>query len=141
MSDKLWLSSMDAVPAYRLRLEEREHYLFAHVQAAEINVEIARGYLREVADQCNSLGATCCMVLRDIPEVFGDGGQYSMVQEAMEMFGRIKICWVNPYAVNQSSLDFATMVATNRGGRFAMFSTEIEAEEWLLSSRDVYLEV
>src|SRR4051794_8786462 len=128
---------MDAVPAYRLRFEKREQYLFAHVLAAEINVEIARGYLREVADQCNSLGATRCMVLRDIPEVFSDSGQFNIVHEAMEIFGGIKICWVNPFAVNQSSLDFATLVGTNRGGMFAMFSTEIEAEEWLLSSRAV----
>jgi hypothetical protein len=124
---------MDAVPTYRLRFEVREHYLFSHVQAEEINVEIARGYLREVADACSSVGATRCMVVRDIPEVFSDGGQYSIVHEAMEMFGRIKICWVNPFAVNQSSLNFATMVATNRGGRFGMFSNETDAEKWLLS--------
>jgi hypothetical protein len=124
---------MEAVPTYRLRFEERELYLFAHVQAAKIDLDIARGYLLEVADACHALGATRCMVLRDIPEVFGDSGQYSIAHEAIEMFGRIKICWVNPYAVNQSSLTFAAMVATNRGSRFGMFSTETDAEKWLLS--------
>ncbi|MFL6373815.1 MAG: hypothetical protein ACJ73D_04025 [Pyrinomonadaceae bacterium] len=124
---------MDAVPTYRLRFEEREHYLFAHVQAAEIKLELECGYMREVADKCDALGATRCMVLRDIPEVLCDSGQFNIAREAMEMFRNIKICWVNPYAANQASLDFASMVATNRGGEFRMFGTEIDAEKWLRS--------
>jgi hypothetical protein len=74
------------------------------------------------------------MVLRDIPEVLDDVGQFGVAHEAMEMFGSAKICWVNPYTVNQDSLNFATLVATNRGSSFGVFNTEHEAEEWLLSS-------
>jgi len=34
--------------------------------------------------------------------------------------------------MNKSSLDFATTVAKNRGGRCGMFTNESDAEAWLL---------
>ena len=123
---------MSEAPTYSLRLEDRGKYLFAHVQAERIDLQIARGYLREVAEACRALEHTRALVIREIPEVFGDAGQFAISHEAMEMFAGIKICWVNPFLGNKASLDFATTVATNRGGRFGMFSNEIEAEEWLL---------
>ena len=124
--------SMAAVPTYSLRFEPREGYLFAQVSADKIDIDIVRGYLREVADECHERGFDRCIVVRDIPGVFDDSGQFGIAQEAARLFDGIRICWVNPYGDYQDSLDFATLVATNRGANFGMFGSEADAEAWLL---------
>ena len=119
---------------YTLRIDDREHYLFAHVKADRLSVEIARGYLAEVASACHAGGLNKVLVLRDIPEVFPDSGQFGIAQEAIEIIHGLKVCWVNAQSEIQPGLDFAALVAANRGAHFKIFRNEADAEVWLLDS-------
>ncbi|MEP6945059.1 MAG: hypothetical protein ABJA02_04020 [Acidobacteriota bacterium] len=126
-----------ALNPYKLRIENRKDYLFAHVEADELSLEIAHGYLSEVAEASRSLGLDKVLVLRDIPAVFPDSGQFGIAQDALEMLRGIKVCWVNPHAANQPGLDFAALVAGNRGAIFKIFTNESDAAAWLMDDQDV----
>jgi len=56
--------TMNEAPTYSLRLEDRGNYLFAHLQAEHIDLEIARGYLREIAEACRALNCTKALVIQ-----------------------------------------------------------------------------
>ena len=117
---------------YELRFEDRPGYLYAHVRAPHVDEDIARAYLGEIADHCRGSHCSRLMIYRDIPEVLNGGALFFVAADLQAMLQNVRVAFVNPYEQNIEGLEFGNIVASNRGGSFANFATEPEAEAWLL---------
>ena len=55
-----------ALPAYRLRFQERPGYLYAHVQGEEDSFDITRDYWLAIAGECARRGTRSLLVLDEL---------------------------------------------------------------------------
>lgn len=117
---------------YELDLEPREGYLYARVRAEGITTAMADEYLGKIAEKCAELQVQRLMLVREIPNVMRNADLFLTSQAVVSRFLGIRVAWVNPYPQNDEALEFAAMVANNRGGLFRNFRSEAEAEQWLL---------
>jgi len=124
----------DPAPPYKLTLEERPHYLYTHIEADAITEDIARSYLRKIATRCSETECERILIHREIPDTLGDSAQFFIASDFQKMTAGIKTAFVNPYLSNEATLSFAMTVGNNRGGDFALFNNDADAEKWLLTS-------
>jgi hypothetical protein len=122
----------DPTTGYELTFEERPGYLYVRIQASAITEEIAKNYLREIAARCVETGCERLMLYRDIPEMLADAPLFFISADFQQQIRGTKTAFVNPYAANEDSFDFAVRVSTNRGADYAVFNTTSAAEKWLL---------
>ena len=118
---------------YDLEFEEREGYLYAHLQAYVLDVPTAGLYHQELAERLAATGLGRLMIYREVPGAMTVGLAYFLADNLIRLLPSTKIAFVNPYNSHRENLEFAATVAKNRGGRHAIFSTVEEAEAWLLS--------
>lgn len=78
------------------------------------------------------MGVKRLMIDRVIPTTLDDATLFFVVNDLLEMLHGVKTAFVNRYLSNQSSMDFAIMVAVNRGAFHEVFATTAAAEVWLL---------
>lgn len=117
---------------YDLKLEIRPGYLYARIHSETITPEMTVAYLHEVTDRCHKLGRTRLLVERDIPATLSDADVYFSGTEFAHMgIESIRIAFVDARAENAEHLEFAMLVANNRGGHLKLFKTVPEAETWL----------
>ena len=117
---------------YELVFEERPSYLVAHVNASTIDEQIAMAYLGEIANKCDEIECERLLFIREIPEMLPDGALFFVSADFQKMINGIKTAFVNPFAKNTDSFDFAITVAENRGANYHLFDSIPEAEKWLL---------
>ena len=118
--------------SYNLGFEKRDGYLYARVQADFMDFESGSRYLREVADRVISDGYQKLLLERDCPTMLGTGSLYFATQAFAEFMGNRKVALVSPYQLLKEDMDFAVLVANNKGGQFEVFDTVEQAEAWLL---------
>lgn len=123
----------EPVKAYNLTFEQRDNYLYAHLTADTISVELIRGYVAEVVGKSNETGLQRIMLYRDIPATLSEGEVFNTVRESLESMRGKKLALVNPHADIQKALNFGMTVGHNRGGNYGSFEDVETAEKWLLS--------
>jgi hypothetical protein len=119
-------------PSYELFFEERKGYLYARVTAEIINKEIAMAYLTQVAERAKRFAPKRLMLHRDIPQMLPDGVLFFVTAEFQQMIAGIKTAFVNPHLSNEDAFKFAITVGQNRGADYKIFSSDTDAETWLL---------
>ncbi|MBV9242600.1 MAG: hypothetical protein JO314_11390 [Acidobacteria bacterium] len=116
---------------YTLTFEERPNYLYAHIRADHISPELVEAYVREMHDMCVKDSQTHLLVRRDIPEVFPVGSYFGVSANTVAVLHGIRTAWLTPYPQHQDRLEFACLVANNRGAMYRVFLDLAEAEKWL----------
>jgi hypothetical protein len=125
---------MIAPPAeYKLTFEERQGYLYAHVQSDSIDENGIIAYLTEVTNTCLETKSDRVLVVRDITATLGIANQFHTTTDFVERMTSRKVAFVNPYPFVEDEMAFAITVAKNRGGNFRLFRDIESAEQWLLA--------
>lgn len=122
----------DDLTQYELTLVPRREYLYARVKADSIDSKTAAAYLREVAGNCSELKRRRVLLERDIPVMLPDTDLFFTTGEFLEMMRNVRVAFVNPHASIHHEMEFAILIATNRGAEFTLHADIASAEKWLL---------
>lgn len=118
---------------YKLTLEVRPKYFYAHVEAGRTELEIALEYWRAIVGKCREIRARRLLVWHDVPVGLSLTDTFVLADKITAMdIHNIKIAFVDPHIANFETHEFGQMVGTNRGAWARVFTTLIEAENWLL---------
>lgn len=117
---------------YELTIVPRREYLYARVRAETIDSKTAVAYLREVAGSCFELKRRRVILERDIPVMLPDTDLFFTTGEFIDMMKNVRIAFVNPHEAIHREMEFAILIATNRGAEFALHADLASAENWLL---------
>ena len=117
---------------YELTLEQRPDYMYAHISCGAINSEIVTDYLHQVIDRCHKKHCSRLMIERDIPATLSDTDIFFTGNEFAHMgIEQIRIAFVDSRVENKEHLEFAMLIANNRGANMKLFANAAEAEKWL----------
>ena len=117
---------------YDLTFEEKEGYLYAHIQGDIDTVEISAQYWKEVAEKCAAESTKRVMIHEDLPSGATMGDVYQIASELPNLgFFGIKIAFVDTHIDQQTLNEFGELVAVNRGIFGKIFNDVSEAEKWL----------
>jgi hypothetical protein len=118
---------------YTLTFETRPDYLYVRVASDTISTQIATDYLHELTYRCHRTGQTRLMVHRQIPQTLSETDIFFTGTEFANMgIDRLKIAFVDERAENRDRLEFAMLIANNRGANLKLFADINDAEKWLL---------
>lgn len=123
----------DVAKPYELTFEERPGYLYAHIKADTMTVEMSAAYLGEIVDKCAPLGLTRVIIYRDVPFVIEPSSLFFSMQEEINLLKGLKLALVTPFPATEDALNFAILVSNNRGANFKLHPTIEAAEKWLLT--------
>lgn len=124
----------DLTKPYDLIFETRPQYLYARVTSETISPEMVVEYLHEVTEKCRKLAHTRLMIERDIPATLSETDIFFTGTEFAHMgIEAIRIAFVDGRAENTDHLEFAMLVANNRGGHVELFHSVPDAESWLIT--------
>jgi hypothetical protein len=118
---------------YKLTFERRDVYLYALVQAADIDRGTALAYLREVAVECERQVCDRLLLERDIPVMLPDGDLFFTTHDFFGMMTGRRVAFINPHVPIDADMDFAVAIAASRGAQFRLCRNLKAAEEWLAS--------
>ena len=116
---------------YKLELSPRDGYLYARIECDKITEAISRDYLGRIRKECDDHGLSRVLIDRYIPHVTETVAKYAIASTSVDILSRVKTAWVNPFPKNREMLEFAMLVANNRGAMYGVFDTVAEAEQWL----------
>ena len=129
------LTMNDLTKPYLLIFETRPQYLYARVTSETISPEMVVEYLHEVTDKCRKLAHKRLLVERDIPTTLSESDIFFTGNEFSNMgIDGMQIAFVDERAANTDHLEFAMLVANNRGGHVELFHNVPDAENWLVPS-------
>jgi hypothetical protein len=124
----------DNAKSYELTFEERPGYLYAHVKADTMTVEMSAAYLGEVVDKCTELGLKSVLIYREVPYILDSPVSiYYSMQDEIQLLKGLKLAIVTPFPDTEEGLNFAILVSNNRGADFKLHQTIEAAEKWLLT--------
>ena len=117
---------------YQLTFTERSGYLYARVEALLVTSLTSAAYLREIRAEADRLGLKAVLIDRQIPSVGAVVGLFNIAGNSVPILKGIKTAWLNTFEENQDMLEFATRTANDHGAEYGLFTTEADAEAWLL---------
>lgn len=119
---------------YNLIFDERDGYLYAHVQGDTDNFEVSSQYWREVAEKCKSTEAKKVLIVEDLPGGASVTEVYQVAAELPKMgFYGVKVAFVDTHLDHQELNQFGELVAVNRGLYGKIFNNVAEAEKWIVA--------
>jgi hypothetical protein len=118
---------------YKLIFERRPRYLYARIEAEDIDRETAISYLREIANKSEELSENRVLLERSIPVMLSDADLLFTTEDFAEMMKGRKVAFLNPHTPISEDMDFAMVIATNRGAEFQLHRDTRSAEAWLSS--------
>jgi hypothetical protein len=116
---------------YELSFEERPDYLYVLVKADTIDITRAKSYLSEVARKSKELGIKRVLLERDIPVILRDSELFFATNYFLGLMKGKRVAFVNPHNSIDQDMDFAILVAKNRGASHRLCRTIEAAERWL----------
>lgn len=119
---------------YRLNLEHRQGYLYAFVEAAHEDYEIASQYWEEILEAAEKIDEFRIMVEYSVGEVATMIDTFRWVSELAPRASGARIACVDPISSHESIHKFSELVAVNRGVTAMAFDNTAEAEKWLLAA-------
>jgi hypothetical protein len=118
---------------YTLTFETRPNYLYVRVASETISPQMVVDYLQEITYRCHRTGQTRLMVHRQIPQTLSETDIFFTGTEFAHMgIDRIKIAFVDERVENREHLEFAMLIANNRGANLKLFADINDAQKWLL---------
>ena len=122
----------DEAEPYTVTFEERPGYLYAHIKAETMTLEIALAYLGEIAVKARQVKARRVMIDRDVPVVLSASDAFLSMKDFVDRVKGRKVALVNRRISHEESIRFSMMVAKNRGAFFEVHNNIPDAERWLL---------
>ncbi len=116
---------------YELYFEPRDDYLYVLVRSETINVDTAIAYLEEIAAKCKELKYKCILLERDIPVILTGADLFFATNYFLNITKGKRVAFVNPHNTVDEDMDFAILVARNRGASHRVCRTVEAAEKWL----------
>ncbi len=127
------MSEFDPDKPYQLSYEQRPKYLYVQIKAGTIDYEIARQYWEEIIEIRERADTRFLLVDKDVRAELSSADEFKIAKEITTMaLKRVKLALCDRH-VSQENLEFAEMVATNRGLNTKSFSNAAAAEKWLLT--------
>ncbi len=126
----------DSSPLYQLTFEERDGYLYAHVEAEQDSYEVSMGFWKEIAAKTKATGARRVLVEENIatnvsfPDAFKVGAEIPQLG-----FGNARIAFVDLQHGHEQINDFGELVAVNRGFNLMNFADSETAIAWLFDNQ------
>src|SRR5512132_3772728 len=111
----------------------RPEYLYAFVQAKDIDRDTAVDYLGRIADRCEDLECSRLLLERDIPVMLNESDLYFTTNDFLRMLNGVKVAFYNPHISIEAAMKFAIVIGNTSGANFAVYSDFAEAEAWLLA--------
>jgi hypothetical protein len=116
---------------YELKLEQRDGYLYALVNATAMDRDIAMAYLSEIAAECDRLNCEGVLIERNVPVMLPDADLFFVTNAFLEMIDGRRVAFVNPHEPIEQDMAFAVTIGTNRGANYKLFDDVESAEQWL----------
>jgi hypothetical protein len=119
---------------FSLRFEPRAGYLLAEVNGSRSSGEITLAYWREIAAECERIGAQRLLVADHFRGNVVTREEMLRCVHALRgsALAKLRIALYEPEAENVSALQHAELEALDVGIDFRVFGNEREAEVWLL---------
>src|SRR5688572_8669949 len=118
---------------YRVTFEERQKYLYSHIEADRTDRPLALEYWETIIEKCRELRTKRLLVYQDIAGGLSLTDTFAVAGEIAAMVPQgLKIAFVDPHIVHYETHEFGQLVASNRGLWAQVFTTLPEAENWLL---------
>lgn len=121
---------------YKLTLEDKRSYLYAHVIGHAKPGYEASAYLRTIAEHCVRSECPAILIKKDTPEPFAIWDTFAMAPKlAKAASPGIKIAVVDPATDNPPKPTLSVIVGTTSGMDVHIFTNTPEAEHWLLTGQ------
>ena len=128
---------MTGRPAYSLRVEPREHYLYVHVEGPEDTFEVSVAYWTEIEAECRRRGARRLLVVEALQGNAVPAEMADVVDALVAMgFRDIRVAYVDA-TEDAGLLVAAESRALNAGLTGRVFRAEADAERWLLADPEL----
>lgn len=119
---------------YQLSFELRPKYLYVLIEGDKIDLEIARKYWDEIKAIRDRANTRLVLVDKDVRAELSTADEFKIAEElATAAFMRVKLALCDRH-VSLANLEFAELVATNRGLNTKSFRDADSAERWLLAA-------
>lgn len=123
---------------YDLTFEERPGYLIARIASQTVYAEMAREYLKEIADKAIAKKYDRIIIERKIPVMLSDVDLYETTKYFLELINSRRVAFVNPYAQIKKDMEFAILIGKNRGANYRLFDNVPAAARWLRDENSVF---
>ena len=118
---------------YKLELEKRPDYLYAHVRSDSNRPTIASQYLREITQKCRESQCTKLIIENDVPKAFWVWDIFSVAMQFPLMgIECTRVAVVDNYPSKIETVEFAVVVGANCGLNLHVFTNFSKAEDWLM---------
>lgn len=118
---------------FKVSFEERPVYLYAYIEGDLSETETKVDCWDKIIKRCRALEHKRLLVVLDGP---GNSSELEAYQSSRRIIDLgligLKIAYVDLNAANHSNNQFGELVASNRGAFAKVFTTEAEAEKWLV---------
>jgi hypothetical protein len=125
---------MNELPrAYTLSFEEYDRCLHVRVSADSLTLKQSEMYLREIAEECRKRRVVRLLVERDISKTLSNANAYQIVSTFAEIVPPgFKTAFVESDHGSRQRFKFGVRMARENDMDVAVFSSVVEANEWLL---------
>ncbi len=122
-----------ALPAYRLRFQERPGYLYAHVQGEEDSFDITRDYWLAIAGECARRGTRSLLVLDELTADPATREELERLVPSLVGLGfeGMRIAFVEPHSARVALVEHAELLARELGYTVRVFGEFSAADLWL----------
>ena len=117
---------------YKLTFEMREDYLYAHVECESMSLDLAKQYIKEIAEKCREVRAQCVIIDRHCPDSLSNAMSYLAISELCELAPPgFRMGIVDDDAENRRHLEFGLKSIEKSDVEVQIFANMKEAEVWL----------
>ena len=123
---------MNESVSYKLKLENRDEYLYALVSGEVLTPEISKKYWDEIAVECQKLKKNKIMIEKDFAETVSAPEMLSMGVYLGELLPQKNIAFIDRYK-NEEVNELGKKIARNQGVKMQIFDNITDAEKWLFA--------
>ncbi|HEY0658191.1 MAG TPA: hypothetical protein VGD05_06940 [Pyrinomonadaceae bacterium] len=116
---------------YKIKMENREGYLYAFVGGGMLTPEISCRYWDEIADECKKLVKTKIMIEKDFSESVSAPEMLEMGVYLGKILASKKIAFLDLHG-NAEINELGKTIARQQGVQMKVFDNVNDAEKWLI---------
>lgn len=124
---------MDPNRGYTLKLEDREHYLYALAGGEKLTAQIAAAYWNEIAGRCFETECYKILIEKDFAEAVGPADMLFMADHVGGLLPGRRIAFVDRYDHAEIN-ELGKKLARNRDVMMQVFANIEDAEKWLMAN-------